>query len=182
MGQSKALGRDKSAQIELDFDLLTTLRVEETELRYTDIVIADAFTPLRCFKNIDCVYRALYELGLRAHPTQQNNDHACIDIQVGYTTLITQIAKDEPIKGVKGVKLIKRSLSRALKTLTRLNYIRTKIVAHDGTEATTYSVLQPKAAMDMLTRAGATHCRKLRGRKMQLIRAPSSKKPPAVAK
>lgn len=182
MSQSKALGQDKSAQIELDFDRLSTLRVEETEVWYTDIEIADAFTPLRFFANTDRVYRALYEIGLRAHPTQQFNDLAYIDVQVGYARLITHIAKDEPIKGVKGVTLIKRSLSRALETLMKLNYIRTKIVAHDGTEATTYSVLKPGAAMDMLTRAGATHCRTLRGGKMQLIQALSSKKPPAVVR
>jgi len=148
----------------LPFDRLPMPPVVATHLRNTDIEITDAFTPLEKYANARYLYLALLALAAQDSADSVKSDTPHLHVQRGYASLIKFIRQEyEPL-------LDKWALQKAVKILEQYRYIQRTIKAHGGTEATTYALLKPRAVMEMLTLAGCTHCRILRGRRVQLIR------------
>lgn len=139
---------------------LQKLAVNQTAIRPTDIVIADALTPFAKMKNDQRIYRALWDL---ARERGQQITDSVWRIQIGYAVL------------ARISHCSKRALGRAFLRLETLHYLLRYPVAHDGTIATTYWVRSPEACVAMLVVSGCTHVRILRGKARQLCCSASVK-------
>jgi len=138
--------------------------VVEAQLCNTDIEITGAPTPLAPYANAAYLYQTLFALGALNTKRNPSGNSPRLEVQIGYAPLIKHIRKNHD------ATLDKWALQKAIKTLEKFCYLHRTIEAHSGTEATTYTVLDPHAVMGMLAQAGCTHYRVLRGGKVQLLR------------
>lgn len=129
------------------------LTVSQTAIRPTDILMADALTPLAKLRNDQRIYRLLWEL---ARERGDQITESVWRIRVGYAALS------------RILDCSARALGRAFHRLEPLHYLLRYPVAHNGTVPTTYWVRSPEACKTMLAASGCTHVRIQRGKARQL--------------
>jgi hypothetical protein len=132
----------------------SALDVAELELRSTDIKIENAFSLL--LRNDEKVYSALIRL---SEESGKKFDQYIWRVKVGYSKFAPESGRST------------RTLERAFPRLASLNYVIRYPEAYAGKVPATYWVRTPEGVMTMFAAVGCTHCRILRGKRIQLLKS-----------